>query len=149
MGDGRDKIRIFQHSGPTKADDGKVGKWDYTPTPMNNQRWYPTVATLGDGSVIIISGTTTALDLGRLGDNINPTYEYYPPKDNGVGWPKPLSILTWAYPFYLYPVVFNLPSGNVFLFVSNKTVLIDPKTDNLINTVADMPPMDHTPWIYP
>jgi hypothetical protein len=149
MIDGRNRVRVYHHSGFSKADDVKTGAWDDTPTPMNNQRWYPTVATLGDGTAIIISGTTSNIDFDKLGDNVNPTYEYYPPKNNGVGWPKDLSILTWAYPHSLYPVVFTLPSGNVFLFVSNKTVLIDPKTDEIINTVADMPPMDHAPWIYP
>ena len=48
-----------------------------------------------------------------------------------------------------YPMAFQLPSGGIFLFVSNKTVIIDPETDEIINKVPDMPVMDHAPWIYP
>ena len=64
-------------------------------------------------------------------------------------FPRKLEILEWAWPHILYPMVFQLPSGGVFVFVSNKTVVIDPTTDKLSWPVPDMPIMDHEPWIYP
>ncbi|KAJ3307785.1 hypothetical protein HDU76_004367, partial [Blyttiomyces sp. JEL0837] len=150
MVDGRNRVRLFDPSSGGNAAKSGVGAWDDTPTAMSSARWYPTVATLADGSQIIISGDTTNLDFDHLGENINPTYEYYPPKNDGRKWPLTLSILVWAYPHNLYPVVFQLPSGNVFLFVSNKTVLIDPQTQHIDeSSVPDMPVMDHAPWIYP
>ena len=77
----------------------------------------------------------------------NPTYEYYPPKSGA--WPRNLEILQWAWPFVLYPMAFQMPSGNVFLFVSNKTVLINPKTDEIYHTVPDLIVENHHPFIYP
>ena len=98
---------------------------------------------------MIISGTTDNLDFSMLNRPIrNPTYEYYPPKQFGT-WPKNLEILEWAFPFVLYPMAFQLPSGNVFLFVSNKTIIIDPKTDEIKNSVRDLVVPNHFPFIYP
>jgi hypothetical protein len=57
-------------------------------------------------------------------------------------WPRKLDILEWAFPHSLYPMVFQLPSGGVFLFVSNKTVIINPDTENISFQVPDMPVMD-------
>jgi hypothetical protein len=78
----------------------------------------------------------------------NPTYEYYPPKTTGE-WPRKLEILEWAYPFVLYPMAFQLPSGNVFLFVSNRSIIINPKTDEIYNTIPNLYEPTHLPFIYP
>nr|KAJ3418407.1 hypothetical protein HK105_008348 [Polyrhizophydium stewartii] len=144
--DGRQGRRIYNPC-PVGAPASCVGSWTTLPS-MTSQRWYPTVATLGDGTNIIIGGTTINLDMGHLNaSENNPTYEYWPAKPGS--WPRHLDILSWAYPFMLYPMVFVLPSEKVFLFVSNKTVIIDPKTDELSFTVPDLPVLDHAPWIYP
>jgi hypothetical protein len=103
-------------------------------------------------SAIIVSGTTDSLDFDKPYETIrNPTYEYYPPKSGG-GWPRNLELLNWAHPFVLYPMVYQLPSGNVFVFVSNKTVIIDPKTDAITSPVQDITLADNKnrfPYIYP
>jgi Glyoxal oxidase N-terminus len=112
---------------------------------MTTNRWYPTVLTLLDGSTMIIGGNTKNLDFDHLTDENNPTYEYWPAKPQGA---IHLDILAWAFPHMMYPTAAVLPSGKVFLFVSNKTVLIDPVTDSITN-LPDMPQMDHAPWIYP
>ncbi|EGF83420.1 hypothetical protein BATDEDRAFT_84971 [Batrachochytrium dendrobatidis JAM81] len=143
--DGRRGRRIYN---PCPADaQNCVGSWTSL-SDMTTERWYPSVATLADGSQIIIGGSTSNLDYSRLNaSENNPTYEYYPSKAGQ--WPRTLPILAWAFPFMLYPMVFTMPSERVFLFVSNKTVIIDPKTDELSYTVPDMPVLDHLPWIYP
>jgi Glyoxal oxidase N-terminus len=112
---------------------------------MTTNRWYPTVLALADGKVMIIGGNTKNLDFDRLTDENNPTYEYWPSKPQGA---IQSDILAWAFPHHMYPPAAVLPSGKVFLFVSNKTVLIDPVTDE-VTALADMPVMDHAPWIYP
>ncbi|KAH6578063.1 hypothetical protein BASA83_006471 [Batrachochytrium salamandrivorans] len=143
--DGRRGRRIYNPC--TTGQPDCVGEWVTLPD-MSTRRWYPTVATLADGSQIIIGGSTSNINYDRLkGEENNPTYEYWPPKAGA--WPQTLSILSWAFPFMLYPMVFTMPSERVFLFVSNKTVIIDPKTDQLTYTVPDMPALDHLPWIYP
>ncbi|KAI8930028.1 glyoxal oxidase N-terminus-domain-containing protein [Entophlyctis helioformis] len=125
-----------------------TGAWKPLPD-MSSERWYPSIVTLADGSNIIIGGSKKNLDFGKLNalvDN-NPTYEYWPPKTGD--WPRNLAILSWAYPYMLYPLTTLMPSGRLFLFLSNKTTILDPVTDNEFTTVPDMPVMDHAPWIYP
>lgn len=137
--------RIFKPC-PVDSPATCVGSWANL-SPMTSGRWYPTIVTLGDGTNIIIGGSTKNLDFSVLlaSDN-NPTYEYYPSKPGA--WPKTLDILNWAFPFMLYPPASVLPSGGVFVFVSNKTVVIDPTTDTIKN-LPDAPLLDHSPWIYP
>ncbi|KAI8613783.1 hypothetical protein BC830DRAFT_1169966 [Chytriomyces sp. MP71] len=126
------------------------GQWDESNT-MTTGRWYPTVVTLGDGSLFITSGSTKNLDFGNLAGTINPTYEFYPKKYQDAIHSQ---ILEWSFPHNLYPTAFQLPGGKIFMMVSNRTVLIDPSIDpgqNEANTVeiAPVPAMDHQPWVYP
>lgn len=143
--DGRRGVRKYV---PCTTSDCDTGEWTDFPD-MLVERWYPTAATLADGSAIIISGTKDSLTLdGTSTDAIkNPTYEYFPPKEGE--WPRNLEILNWAHPFVLYPQVFQLPSGGVFLFVSNKSVIIDPETDIVTDDFRDLTSPTHLPWIYP
>ena len=113
---------------------------------MTSERWYPTVITLGDGSNMIVGGSTIALENFAQPQTLNnPTYEYYPPKKGK--FPRQLDLLQWAYPFNLYPQTFLLPSGNVFVMASNRSVLIHP--DDTVTSLPDHPNIDHRPWIYP
>lgn len=120
------------------------GTWTYLPD-MTTNRWYPTVLTLQTGQIIIIGGNQANLDFDKLIGDGNPTYEYYPSK---APTPIKLELLQWAYPHHMYPISFVLPSGNVFLFASNKSIIINTLTDTITN-LPDMPVMDHSPWIYP
>jgi hypothetical protein len=137
---GRRGLRIFKPCQGQKC----IGEWTILPD-MTSDRWYPTVLTLHEGSQLIIGGSTKNLDFEDLRptDN-NPTYEYYPSR----GAPKRLDILDWAYPHNLYPPAFQLPSGGVFMVVSNRSIILDTNTDTVKN-IDDMPAMDHSPWIYP
>ena len=97
---------------------GRAGLRIYTPSTsswrqlpdMTTNRWYPTVVTLADSRMIIIGGNTENLDFDKLGDNNNPTYEYYPAKSGS--WPRELSILRWAYPHHVH--MFNIDVSNNF-----------------------------------
>ncbi|RKO87367.1 hypothetical protein BDK51DRAFT_28156 [Blyttiomyces helicus] len=131
--------RVFTPCGPTDYACTN-GTWS-TYSDMVQARWYPTVVTLKDGKYL------------------NP-----PP----VGtWPKNLPVLTWAFPHSLYPVAVSMPSGRVFVFVSNESVVIDPAQDfsnpaaveshpipdlvpgNSKDPVLEAAIADHSPWIYP
>lgn len=119
---------------------------------MTSERWYPTVTTLADGSQIIVGGTTSNLDFDQVAAgnfNNNPTYEYWPSKQTGV-WPKTLQLLEWAYPHNLYSPTFQLPTGKVMIFSSNRTVLIDPTTD-VVDDQSIQPILlkNKQPWVYP
>ncbi|KAJ3044157.1 hypothetical protein HK097_001571 [Rhizophlyctis rosea] len=151
---GSSGLRLFSPCKPGQAD-CDVGTWSRLPD-LTTRRWYPTVATLADGSAIIIGGSYNNINMddpsgGRPEGNSNPTYEYYPKKTGA--WPRKLDILEWAFPHSLYPIVFTMPSGKVFVFVSNKTSIIDPDADAkgtvLPKNLADMQFPEHAPWIYP
>ncbi|KAJ3105518.1 hypothetical protein HDU97_007997 [Phlyctochytrium planicorne] len=130
--------------------DVNTGTWENESKHGNmtgGARWYPTVVTLFDESVIIISGTTSNLDFDDLGKNKNPTYEYYPTSDTNA---KNLDILLWAYPHSLYPIAFQLPSKKIFLMVSNRTITIDKENnDNIVDLDTLVADGKHEPWIYP
>ncbi|KAJ1553957.1 hypothetical protein HK405_006422 [Cladochytrium tenue] len=157
---GLEKIRTYEpvqqvawgDSYPALSD--AHGMWNESYGDMDGgKRWYPTVVTMYDGDIIIFGGSTFNLDFDHLSaENNNPTYEFYPPRYGGA---YHMPVLDWAYPHNLYPISFQLTSGDIFLFVSNKTILVDPTvapgdsgTDNL-KSLADMPALDHAPWIYP
>jgi hypothetical protein len=113
---------------------------------MTTGRWYPTVVTMYDGRQIIAGGVTGNLDMNKPEGN-NPTYEYYPSKEGA--WPKPLDILQWCFPHCLYPLMLQMPSGNIMLMASNKTIVIDPRTEGIKFTIPDLIAPDQMPWQYP
>ena len=139
-------VRVFKPC-PPNSDSSCIGTWTIK-QDMTSERWYPTVTTLADGTQIIVGGQKKNLEFEALNKEAddNPTYEYYPPKAGQ--WPKFLDILSWAYPHNMYAQTFLLPSENVYMLVSNRSIIINPKTDE-IKLLDDMPIMDHSPWIYP
>lgn len=142
---GRRGLRTYTPC-PSGAEKSCTGTWKILPD-MSSDRWYPTVVALPSGDAIIIGGHTKNIDFDHLAPtDDNPYYEYYPPKE-GI-WPKKLDILQWAFPHNLYAPSFLLPSGRVFILVSNRSIIIDPK-DESITHLPDLPPLDHSPWIYP
>ncbi|KAJ3170453.1 hypothetical protein HDU87_008793 [Geranomyces variabilis] len=148
--DGRNAVRSYF---PCTSIPGNrtcgIGKFVVnTPMAQGNQRWYPTVATLADGRQIIVGGSiSNQADI--VADN-NPTYEYANPNKTTGVWPRPLQLLIDAFPAMLFPLVYQLPSGNIFIFANVMAVLLDPRTE----TVTKLPPLpngliDHGPWSYP
>ncbi|KAI8850645.1 hypothetical protein BC829DRAFT_415820 [Chytridium lagenaria] len=113
-----------------------MGMWENEDVHGNmtgGARWYPTVVTLFDDSVIIISGTTTNLDFDDLGKNMNPHTSI---TQRQILTPK-ISIF-WS------------ALQKDFVMVSNRTVTID-KEDNDRTVEIDQLVADgnHEPWIYP
>ncbi|RKO99155.1 hypothetical protein CXG81DRAFT_14921 [Caulochytrium protostelioides] len=154
--DGRQGLRIYHPCSPAKIADQTcvMGSWDFQPD-MTTQRWYPTVTTLADGRAIIVGGSTSNLDFDHVDGFNNPTYEYFPAKTTGT-WPRKMDVLEWAYPHSLYPFVVQVPqgkskaSGKVLVFASNRTVVLDPETDDVDTTfIPDLPVGDHAPMTYP
>jgi hypothetical protein len=121
------------------------GKWVENEL-MSTGRWYPSVTTLYNGNQIIVGGVIGNIDMSKPEGN-NPTYEYYPSKEGE--WPKQLDLLSWCFPYCLYPTVTQLPSGNVFIMASNKSITLNPETEELKFNIPDLIAPDHMPFIYP
>ncbi|PFH46183.1 copper radical oxidase [Amanita thiersii Skay4041] len=115
--DGRNSIRLF-----TPCDDGKCD-WIISPQP-SDQRWYPTVETLEDGTLIIIGGCRNGGYVNDPGQD-NPTYEFFPSK----GAPVYLDVLHRTLPANLYPLTWLLPSGKLLIQSNWETVLFDHKAN--------------------
>lgn len=162
---GGDNYYVLPANGVAELDDGRVGTRIYNPCngectgswtrmqDMSSQRWYPTVVTLSTGDNIIVGGMTKNLDMGLLMGQVenNPTFQYYPPRSaaDAIGPPQYLDLLQWAYPYNLYPIVFQLPSGNVFVFASNKSCVINTSTNAILTNIPDLIAPNHAPWMYP
>ena len=77
---------------------------------MQSERWYPTIETLQDGSLIILGGMRDGGYVNIAGSD-NPTIEYFPSKGTQIG----LNILAETLPCNLYPLTWLLPSGNLLI----------------------------------
>jgi len=125
--DGGNSIRLLNPS------DGETAKW-IMDTPMTTRRWYPTLETLEDGTMIILGGCQFG---GYVNDaaQTNPTYEFFPSKGQPVGSP----ILDRTLPTNLYPLTWLLPSGNILIQSNRATVVLDYKknTEYPIDDIPD------------
>ncbi|CAE7079095.1 unnamed protein product [Rhizoctonia solani] len=138
------------NSGPYyNADGGKAirlldpcqdKKCNWVEATMSTRRWYPTLETLDDGSMIIIGGNQWGGFVNSAGQN-NPTYEFFPSKGDPVG----LNILTTTLPANLFPLTWLLPSGNLFIQTNWGTEVFNYKT-NTEYTLDDIP---HAVRTYP
>ncbi|KAL0956614.1 hypothetical protein HGRIS_002750 [Hohenbuehelia grisea] len=124
--DGRRSMRILD-----PCDDGNCG-WVLS-NEMTSKRWYPTVETLEDGTVIILGGCN---DGGYVNDayQTNPTYEFFPSRGGPVASP----ILQDTLPANLYPLTWLLPSGRLLIQSNWATVLLDYKKNKEF-TLPDIP----------
>ncbi|OWZ40591.1 glyoxal oxidase [Cryptococcus neoformans 125.91] len=108
---------------------------------MTGKRWYPTAEALEDGSLIVIGGDKNGGYVNTAAQD-NPTYEFFPPRD---GDPVNLQFLTDTLPVNLYPLVWLLPSGKLFMQAYRKTILYDYNT----KTTTDLPDMPYATRVYP
>jgi hypothetical protein len=100
---------------------------------MTTRRWYPSLETLEDGSIIIIGGCEWGGYVNSANQN-NPTYEFFPPRDK----PVTLNILVNSLPANLFPFTWLLPSGNLFIQTNWNTEILDYK-NNVEYALDDIP----------
>ncbi|KAG9013502.1 hypothetical protein FRB90_005995 [Tulasnella sp. 427] len=107
---------------------------------MTTRRWYPTLETVDDGSIIIIGGNQWGGYVNSAGQN-NPTYEFFPSRGAPVG----LNILNDTLPANLFPFTFLLPSGNLFIQTNWDAEIFDYKK-NIEYRIGEIP---HSVRTYP
>lgn len=158
--DGRKALRLLE---PVASGTGNASiQWIDSPggLQMQSQRWYPGIETLPDGSIVLIGGATNGGYINRNypntdpawsgtgasmtnpdGGGSNPTYEFYPlkpnlPAGNGtLGWSN---FMVKTSGLNMYPHMFLLPSGNIFMQANYSTVIWD-YTTNTETYLEDMP----------
>jgi hypothetical protein len=95
---------------------------------------------LEDGSAIIVGGCDFGGYVNDASQN-NPTYEFFPSRGAPVG----LNILTTTLPANLFPFLFLLPSGNIFVQSNLGAEIFDYK-NNVEYPIANIP---HAVRVYP
>lgn len=118
--DGRKAVRTL-----VPSNDGKANWVDATDSYLTSERWYPTLETIEDGSALIFGGCQNG---GYVNDasQDNPTYEYFPKQGRPL---TTLNILTRTIPVNLYPLVWLLPSGNIFIQSGWEAAVFDYKNN--------------------
>lgn len=107
-----------------------VNDWEenYQQVALQRGRWYPTAMTMANGSVVIVGG--------QIGSNgpPEPTLEILPNPPGGrylyMDW------LQRTDPYNLYPFMYVLPSGGIFVAYYNEARILDPVT---FNTRVELP----------
>ncbi|ORX90448.1 hypothetical protein K493DRAFT_330879 [Basidiobolus meristosporus CBS 931.73] len=106
---------------------------------LDSKRWYPTVEGLADGRLVIFGGSTTTCGLNTEEINV-PTFELYPPSPNDpFTGQKELKLLKETLPNNLYPAAHLLPNGNMFVFASTKSVILNTTTWEVEKELPDIP----------
>ncbi|KAI9493033.1 glyoxal oxidase N-terminus-domain-containing protein [Zychaea mexicana] len=130
----------IRHYNP--CDDGSCEWNEYTTGKMVENRWYPTVEQLPEGDLFIIGGSIKGAAVNR--DEINvPSYEFWPPRPEGI---VNMPFLNETMPYNLYPFVFVLPDGNLFVFANKQSIIFDYKNNKVVKRLPDIPGM---PRSYP
>ncbi|KAJ6599809.1 glyoxal oxidase N-terminus-domain-containing protein [Mycena vulgaris] len=130
--DGLQSLRFF-----TPCQDGTCDIWENSSVVRTTSpRWYPASVRIEDGSVIIFGGATANGWMNNATAN-NPSYEFYPPKNiNGFNGRKiPSPFLASTLNANLFPIVIELPDGNLFVAANQKAMIFNWKT----NTETPLP----------
>ncbi|KAF9269500.1 hypothetical protein L218DRAFT_993537 [Marasmius fiardii PR-910] len=106
---------------------------------LTSPRWYPSSIRIEDGSVIIWGGSTIGGYINGVAVN-NPSYEFFPPKNihgfNGLKIPSQFMVDTLNGNHF--PVLAQLPDGNIFVAANQAAMLFDWKT-NTETRLPDIP----------
>ncbi|KAF8197751.1 copper radical oxidase [Mycena galopus ATCC 62051] len=125
-------VRLYTPDGSLGVNGTNDWQENFEELHLQVQRWYPTAAVLPNGTIMVIGGET-----GSNGPP-DPTVEILPTPEGG-----PTTIyLDWLNrtdPYNLYPFVFVLPSGRLFVVYYNEARVLDAATFDTIYTLPNLP----------
>lgn len=126
------------------CDDGTC-EWIENPTDpawtMTGNRWYVSITTLPSGELFVLGGSNESLAINSLATN-NPTWEIYPkPANIKAADYKPnfMQFMVDSLPNNLYPNVYSLPDGNIFIFANQKSMIFNVAKNEVIKRMPDLP----------
>ncbi|KAJ7065013.1 glyoxal oxidase N-terminus-domain-containing protein [Mycena amicta] len=147
--DGRMGLRLF---GPCTDVDG-VGCTifeDLDHIHLAETRWYTSTLRIFDGSLMVVGGIHESTPF--YNDPVN-SFEFFPSKDGGV--PRASAFLERSNQVNLFPRVFALPDGKVFMVANNQSIIYDIEA-NTETILPDLPngqritnPFDGTATLLP
>ncbi|KAJ7469596.1 copper radical oxidase, partial [Mycena latifolia] len=125
-------VRLYTPDGSPGVNGTNDWEENFEELHLQRQRWYPTAAILPNGTVMVIGGET--------GSNASPepNVEILPTPEGG----DTVIFLDWLNrtdPNNLYPFVFVLPSGNLFIIYYNEAQILDAGTFDTIQTLPNLP----------
>ncbi|KAL7605361.1 hypothetical protein Lser_V15G18626 [Lactuca serriola] len=129
-GDGSQVVRIYRSC--------DTCDWQEIQNGLNQPRWYATNQILPDSRQIIIGGRQTF------------NYEFYPKMSaTETSYSLPFLVQTSDLNIEnnLYPFVFLIPDGNLFIFANNRAILFDYSRNKVVKNYPTMP--DGQPRNYP
>ncbi|THU84079.1 hypothetical protein K435DRAFT_971328 [Dendrothele bispora CBS 962.96] len=107
---------------------------------MASLRWYPSSVRLEDGSALIMGGSweNNIIDMPNI---TNPTYEFFPPKNihGQNGTPIYSQFIHDALNANHFPILIQLPDGNLFVAANQMSMIFDWKTNQEIMRLPNFP----------
>ncbi|KAF4586520.1 hypothetical protein EYR38_010799 [Pleurotus pulmonarius] len=97
------------------------------------RRWYASSIRIFDGSLMIVGGTHVTTPFYNV-DPVN-SFEFFPKKENA---PRPSPFLERSLPSNLFPRIFALPDGRVFMVANNQSIIYDIEA-NTETILPDIP----------
>ncbi|KAJ7178622.1 glyoxal oxidase N-terminus-domain-containing protein [Mycena crocata] len=150
--DGRAGLRLF---GPCLDPNGEGPGCtifeDLQNMHLAENRWYTASLRIFDGSLMIVGGIHESTPF--FNDDPVNNFEFFPKKDGGV--PRPSAFLERSLPVNLFPRVFALPDGKVFMVANNQSIIYDVEKNtetilpDLPNGVRVTNPYDGTATLLP
>ncbi|KAJ7262498.1 hypothetical protein C8J57DRAFT_1436432 [Mycena rebaudengoi] len=125
-------VRLYTPDGTAGVNGTNDWQENFQELRLQRQRWYPTAAVLSNGSVLVIGGQIGA------NDSPQPNLEILP-RPAGGDTVIELDWLNRTNPFNLYPFVFVLPSGRLFLMYYNEARIIDAHTFDTVRELPNIP----------
>ncbi|CAK9172742.1 unnamed protein product [Ilex paraguariensis] len=101
------------------------------PAALSAERWYSTTQKLEDGRFVVVGGRWA-----NNYDIIPPNSLNFPIKQIGLPF---LEDTTDAHENNLYPFVYLIPDGNLFIFANNRAIIIDPNTGKTVRELPVLP----------
>ncbi|ATZ50700.1 Bcgo1 [Botrytis cinerea B05.10] len=135
IGDGFDAIRYLERSSTDASLNGK--DWSEPGNKLASARWYATAQTMGDGTIFVASGSLNGLD-PTVKTNNNPTYEILSATAVSQGKNIDMEILEKNQPYYMYPFVHLLNDGNLFVFVSKSSQVLNVGTNTIVKELPEL-----------
>ncbi|KAL6845404.1 hypothetical protein ACP4OV_024899 [Aristida adscensionis] len=117
--------KVVRHLSPCDNCD-----WREFPDSLADGRWYGTQQALPDGRSLVLGGRRAF------------SYELVPPEGQKNTASVPLQILrdtTDDVENNLYPFVHLLPDGTLFIFANDRSVVLDPRNNQIVRTLPVLP----------